>query len=261
MNLIDTTFENLQKENKKAKIGYIMSGFSKNIEDTVNAMNILCESGFDIIELGFPFSDPLADGKIIQDAAKISISNGFSLKKTIECVKIFRQTNNKTPVILMGYYNPILHLGLESFTKDCASSGVNGIIVPDLPFEEASSLFGFCTAKKIHLITLVTQLTTEERFAKMLTYSRGFIYFISVFGTTGQKEISPDELKQDLLTKKNLTNLPIVAGFGIKTPESAKQICNFADGFVIGSVLVDSLFNKNGLTSLKEVSLNFCKTL
>jgi tryptophan synthase alpha chain len=212
----------------------------------------------DIIELGIPFLDPAGDGPIIEDASKRAIKNGMNLVKTLEMVAQFRMDNNKTPIVLMGYYNPILRYGLEKFTQDAKKSGVDGVLVVDLPVEEDEILRGFAEKNHLDLIKLITLTSNEERIKKIINNAGGFLYLVSILGITGTKSADIGNNKIHIEKIKKYTNLPTVIGFGIKTQEQAQEMSKIgADGIVVGSKFVQIIEKslEEGLEEKKMVDL------
>jgi tryptophan synthase alpha chain len=198
-------------------------------------------AGADVIELGFPFSDPMAEGPPIQRAAGRALSAGMTLKGTLDLVAAFRVTDQTTPVILMGYMNPLLTHGLEAFARDAAQAGVDGLIVVDCPPEEAGPLADALDAAGVSLIRLATPTTDEKRLPVVLRRTSGFVYYVSVAGVTGVKEASAEAVAPNVARIKAASGLPVAVGFGIKTPERAAEVARVADACVVGSALVDAV--------------------
>lgn len=231
-------------------------GFTKNI------LKKLPDAGCDIIELGMPFSDPMAEGPIIQRASKRALRNKCDLKKCLELVSDFRKTNNKTPIILMGYYNPILKFGVEKFLKEAKKSGADGFIIVDIPFEEEKEFTIYSDKYDLPLIRLTTPTTDDERAKKILKTAKGFVYHITVAGVTGQKTAIADEVGKGIRKIKKHTKLPVCAGFGIKTPEQAKEVAKNADGIVVGSALIKMIEeNLNNPKKAEKEILDFVKAV
>ncbi len=241
----------LKKDNKKAFLSYIMA-CDPDEKVTAELLNELPKAGVDIIELGIPFSDPMAEGPTIQRASVRALKTGCNIKKCFEIVKNFRKNNSETPIVLMGYYNPVFIYGVEQFCIDAVKNGVDGLILVDLPPEEENEFTKYSEKEKLDFIRLTTPTTTEARAEIVTKNASGFVYYISVAGVTGVKEAVRSEVQKsvDLLRKK--TKLPICVGFGIKTPETAKEIAQTADGIVIGSAFVNII--ENNLNSLGKIS-------
>lgn len=249
---IDICFNNLKKQKKAAFITYIMA-CDPDYKTSLNILKKLPEAGVDIIELGVPFSDPMADGPIIQAAANRALKAGASVKKVLLMVADFRKYNKSTPVILMTYYNPVYHYGLRNFARDAKKSGVDGIIIVDLPPEEENE---FTSVSDLSLIKLTAPTTTKPRARVVLNKSSGFVYYISISGITGTKKAGIEDIKKSVKRLKESTKLPVAVGFGVKTPEQAKEISKVADGVVIGSAIVEKIQE----SSEKEV-ISFIKSL
>jgi tryptophan synthase alpha chain len=237
MNRISETFKNLKANNKKAFVSYVMA-YDPNEETCLKLLNCFVENGVDILEIGLPFSDPMAEGEIIQKAAERVLEKNIKQKYVLNLVKKFREKNQQTPIILMGYYNPIFYYGIENFIRDAKNVGADGFIIVDLPPEEDEEFTNFATKQNLALIKLTTPTTTDERAEKILKTASGFVYYVSVAGVTGQKETDFGTTKEKIELLKKQTSLPICVGFGIKTPEQAKQASEIGDGIIIGSAFV-----------------------
>ena len=201
------------------------------------------KSGVDIIELGVPFSDPLADGPTNQKAAERALASGTSLKGIFELVKTMRSEGLKTPIVLFSYLNPIFAMGYEAFAKACSESGVDGALVLDLPPEEASDYLGFMRASKIDTVFLASPTTSEKRLSLINQKSTGFVYYVSRTGVTGAKSDISETLDQEMITVRDHFTKPLVVGFGISNGDQARQISKMGDGIVIGSAIVKMLEN------------------
>ncbi|MEW6009121.1 MAG: tryptophan synthase subunit alpha [Candidatus Omnitrophota bacterium] len=237
MNRIQKKFIQLRKINKKALIVYIMAG-DPSLSLTKKLVLALEENKVDLIELGVPFSDPIADGPVIQRAVVRALKNKVNVRKILTLVRQIREVSN-IPLVLMLYYNLILNFGEEKFSREASKSGVDGIIVPDLPIEEAKSFIRYCKKYNIANIFFVTPTSSLRRIKMAAKKSRGFIYYIARTGVTGAKtEISKDINKQIKKIKK-LTNKPVCVGFGIRSASQLKKINRIADGCIMGSALVD----------------------
>jgi len=236
MNKIENTFEELKQTGRKALIPYLMAG-DPSLDATKQFVSELEEAGADIIELGVPFSDPLADGPVIQRAHERALQKGISLKKVIALVKEIRQSSH-IPLILMTYYNPVFKFGVETFIKEAADSGVDGVIIPDLIPDEAHDFISVARKHKIDTIFLLAPTSTLERIKKVVKVSTGFIYYVSITGITGAKLAIGDPMKDTLKLIKSNTNKPVAVGFGISNPEEAAEISKLAEGVIIGSAIV-----------------------
>ena len=234
---IEKTFKSLQEAKKSALVTFITAGdpdFNLSKKILLNLPN----AGADLIEIGVPFSDPMADGPIIQKSYKRALKNGVTLEKVLELVKKFRKTNNFTPIILMGYYNPIYQIGLKKFLNLAEKSGVDGILIVDLPPENENEIIEQLKKSSLKLIRLATPTTDKKRLKKILKNSSGFLYYVSITGITGTSLANLSQVKKTYKKLKMFSKLPIVVGFGINTPEKAKNVSAYADGVVVGSALV-----------------------
>ncbi len=224
------------KKGKKALVPFSTAGFpSKSF--TPEVVLALADAGADMVELGIPFSDPLADGPTIQTSSQIALQNGVGLGDIFRMAETIR-TKSEIPLLLMGYYNPLFTYGLNKFAKDVSSSGVDGLIIPDLPPEEGGELSKVCRQHKISLVYLIAPTSPEERMAKIGAASSDFSYCVSVTGVTGERKKTSTELKDFLLSVRMKTKKPFVVGFGISTPAQAKEVAPCSDGVVVGSALV-----------------------
>jgi tryptophan synthase alpha chain len=239
MNRIDKTFKRLRVQKRKAFIPYVMAG-DPSLERTRETVLLLERSGADIVELGIPFSDPLADGPTIQRAAERALEAGVTLRKVIGLVRDLRQ-QSQMPVVLMTYYNPVFKYGVEGFVKDAAGAGVDGVIIPDLPPEEAGELLRYAGGAHLATIFLVAPTSTEERIRKIVRASAGFIYYVSMTGITGSQLSLDSSMRESLSTIRRITKKPVAVGFGVSTPEEAKAVSESADGVIIGSAIVKKL--------------------
>ena len=238
MTRIERTFDTLKQHGKKALIPYIMAG-DPNPEVTVDLMHRLVIHGADMIEIGLPFSDPMADGKTIALAGERALMGGTSTKKAIEMVAKFRQTNQKTPVLLMGYLNPMEIISADEFVQLCSQAGVDGLLLVDLPPNETSAHFSQILKNyAMNQIFLLAPTTEEERQKTVLEQGSGFIYYVSLKGVTGSKALDTADVSKHVEQIKTKTDLPICVGFGIRDGASAKAIAGSADGVIVGSELV-----------------------
>ncbi|MFO1187124.1 MAG: tryptophan synthase subunit alpha [Alphaproteobacteria bacterium] len=236
---IDARFAALKGEGRSALVAFITAG-DPTIEQSGALLNALPDAGADLIELGMPFSDPMADGPAIQASSLRALKAGMTLQKTLELAAAFRNKDQATPLILMGYFNPILAFGAERFAKAAAAAGVDGFIIVDLPPEEEEEFKPFADRAGLALIRLVAPTTDDQRLARVLAGTSGFVYFISITGVTGTREFDIGELKPHLERVRRATHLPIAVGFGIKTPERAAEVARLADAVVVGSAIVEA---------------------
>ncbi|MGO9378054.1 MAG: tryptophan synthase subunit alpha [Dissulfurispiraceae bacterium] len=244
MNRIDKTFARLKKVGEKAFIPYIMAG-DPDIDETMERVLMLEECGANIIELGVPFSDPLADGPTIQRAAERALKVGVTLKKMLVFMIELRK-RTQIPIIFMTYYNPIYKYGEEAFVTDAADAGVDGFIIPDLPPEEAGSLIKSCHSKGLDVIFLVAPTSTEERMKRIMSVSKGFIYYVSMTGITGTKLSVEGHFRNHIDRLKEMSCKPIAVGFGISTPDDARSMAAVADGVIVGSAIVKKFHEDPG---------------
>ena len=236
-NRVDLAFKRLSEENRGGLVTFITAG-DPDPETSQNLMERLPDSGADIIELGMPFSDPMADGPAIQAASLRALANGASLRKTLDMVARFRRSNDKTPVILMGYFNPIYQYGPARFVTDAVESGVDGLILVDLPPEEDDELCDPARTAGLHWVRLVTPTSDEKRLKTVLNNSSGFVYYVSIAGITGTRSAAVSAVGDAVARLRSHTGLPIAVGFGINTPDQVRDTVEVADGAVVGSVII-----------------------
>ncbi len=237
MTRIDDTFARLRAEGKKAFVAYVMGG-DPDAATSLQVMQGLPGAGVDVIELGMPFTDPMADGPTIQAAGQRALEKGMTMDKTLAMVRAFRAGDQKTPIVLMGYYNPIYSRGVDRFLVEATEAGVDGLIVVDLPPEEDAELCIPAQKAGLNFIRLATPTTDAKRLPKVLQNTSGFVYYVSVTGITGAAAAVATEVAPEVARIKRSTDLPVIVGFGITTPEAAKGIASVADGCVVGSAIV-----------------------
>jgi len=240
MSLLSTCFEQLAMQDKKALIPFITAG-DPHPEFTVELMHEMVVAGADIIELGVPFSDPMADGPVIQAADERALSHNVSLDDVLSMVALFRQQDSQTPVVLMGYLNPIEMMGYKRFTQRATEVGVDGVVVVDMPPEEAGELAPMLNAGQIDLIYLIAPTTDKKRIQFINDKASGFLYYVSLKGVTGANTLDIDTVTQKLAEIKAISDLPIGVGFGIKDGASAQAVARIADAVVVGSALVNQI--------------------
>ena len=233
-------FSHLRSKQKKAFVSFVTAG-DPEVSVTVPSMHALVSGGVDVLELGIPFSDPEAEGPSIQRSSERALANGVRFDDVLAMVKLFREDDTETPVVLMGYLNTVLRIGYEEFSLRAAKSGVDGLIMVNLPPEEAAPLKLALTAHGIDLILLVAPTTTPNRARRIVNMASGFVYYVSLKGVTGASHLQSEAIRAKVVAVKSMTNLPVMVGFGIKDPEMASQVAAFADGVVIGSALVDTM--------------------
>ena len=246
-------FNLIRTQGRGGLVTFVTAG-DPNPELSTILIKALPKAGADIIELGMPFSDPMADGPVIQASSQRALAAGMNLKRTLGIVEEFRTGDNETPIILMGYFNPIYQYGAQRFVEDASSVGVDGLIIVDLPPEEDNELCHPSLASGLHWIRLVTPTTDDRRIQSVLKNSSGFIYYVSITGITGTGSASEDVLSNAILELKKVTPLPIAVGFGIQSPDQVKQIVKHADAVVVGSALIreieKNLGKREGQSSL-----------
>jgi tryptophan synthase alpha chain len=242
MSRIEQLFSSCKAEGRTALVTFIVAG-DPDAQASLELLKSLPAAGADIIELGMPFTDPMADGPAIQAGDLRALAAGMTLKKTLQMVRDFRVDNTTTPIVLMGYYNPVYSYGVDAFARDAAEAGVDGLIVVDLPPEEDTELRGPVRAAGIDLIRLVTPTTTPERLKTVISGASGFLYYVAVAGVTGTRSASVETVAQHLESIRKETSLPIAVGFGIRTPEDARAMSACADAVVVGSRFVGLIEN------------------
>lgn len=237
MNRIARRFQTLRRTGRKALIPYVTAGDPRP-ELTVSVLHALVEAGADIIELGVPFSDPMADGPVIQKACERALAQGMSLRGVLELVREFRRADGETPVVLMGYLNPIETMGYATFVAGARAAGVDGVLIVDLPPEEAAELAELFEAAEIAPIFLLAPTSSAERIRQTARLARGYLYYVSLKGVTGSAALDVADVAEKLAAIRSCTDLPLGVGFGIKDPPTAAAIAEVADAVVVGSALV-----------------------
>ena len=256
MSRIDAKFAELRAAGRKGFVAYIMAG-DPDMDTSLSVMKGLPAAGVDVIELGLPFTDPMADGPTIQLAGQRALDGGMTLDRTLAMARAFREGDDTTPIVLMGYYNPIYSRGVETFLVQAKEAGIDGLIIVDLPPEEDDELCIPAQAAGLNFIRLATPTTDDKRLPKVLQNTSGFVYYVSVTGVTGAAEADSDAVGPEVARIKAKTDLPVIVGFGIKTPERARTIASISDGAVVGSAIVDMI----GQGKSAEEVLAFVKTL
>ena len=237
MNRIDRTFKRLRKEGKRAFVTYIAAG-DPDMKTSGRLIRALVKSGSDLVEIGIPFSDPLADGPTIQKATQRSLKAGCTVKKVLNMVRDLRREEVDTPLVFMTYYNIVFNYGIGRFIKAAKTAGADGIIVPDLPMEESEELTRIADGEDFSVILLAAPTTSPERFRKIAGRSRGFIYYVSLTGVTGIRKKLSAGLKKDIRKLKKLTSKPVCVGFGVSSASQARVLAHAADGIIVGSALI-----------------------
>ncbi len=253
---LQTKFSQTKAQNRVALVTYIMA-YAPDFETSFAVLKGLPGAGADIIELGLPFSDPMADGPIIQKAAQMALANGAKMRNILDMVAEFRKTNLDTPIILMGYYNPLLNYGLEKFTADSASSGVDGLLIVDLPPEEEHDLKSATEKASLAWIRLVTPTTGEDRLKTIIKSASGFIYYVAVAGVTGTISASYESIGAAVDNIRKHTDIPIAVGFGIKSANDVSEVGKVADAVVVGSAIIKEILSgttKSTLALVKDLA-------
>lgn len=240
MSRLEQRFDDLKAEGRAALVTFVTAG-DPGYDASLDILKGLPAAGADVIELGMPFTDPMADGVAIQLATLRALDAGQTLMKTLEMVRAFRQGDNTTPIVLMGYYNPIHRFGVDAFVAQAREVGVDGLIVVDLPPEHDAELATPAQAAGIDFIRLTTPTTDDSRLPRVLERSSGFVYYVSVAGVTGAGSATSEQVTAAVARLRKHTSLPVSVGFGIRTPEQAAAIARLADGVVVGSALVDKI--------------------
>ncbi len=259
MSNITTTLNTLKERGEKALVTFITAG-DPDLATSEQIVHTLIESGVDLIELGFPFSDPMADGPTIQLASERALASGTTLRGVIDMVARVRQHSN-VPIVLMGYYNPVFCYGSEQFARDAAAAGIDGLLLVDLPPEEAEELHPFLKDVGIDLITLLAPTTGEKRSARLAADSEGFLYYVSMTGVTGSKQVDAGAIADAVNDLKKQSPIPVAVGFGISTPEAAGEVAEIADAVVVGSALVKLIAEFSGSLSLLDEVRSFVRQL
>lgn len=260
MNRIANCLSRLKEQNRKALVPYVVAG-DPVLENCVPVMHALVDGGADIIELGIPFSDPMAEGPVIQQAHERALLHNVSLRDVLHAVKQFRQKDNLTPVVLMGYANPLEVMGYEVFARAAADAGVDGILTVDMPPEEAGDLLAALGKHDVDNIFLIAPTTTLERIRLIAGKASGYLYYVSLKGVTGAGNLDVESVKQKVAQICAETSLPVCVGFGIKDADSARSIASLAQGAVVGSALVDRMSHARNKDEAVAVARDFMQTL
>ena len=253
---IDAKFSELAETGRKAFVSYVMAG-DPDFDRSLELVRGLPGAGVDIIELGLPFTDPMADGPTIQLAGQRALAAGMTLDRTLELARAFREQDTTTPIVLMGYYNPIYNQGVDRFLSKAASAGIDGLIIVDLPPEEDDELCIPAQKAGLNFIRLATPTTDERRLPTVLQNTSGFVYYVSITGITGAAEVQATDVGPEVARIKSSTDLPVIVGFGIKTPDAAASVARVADGAVVGSAIVERVARGDTVSDI----LTFVKSL
>ncbi len=256
MTRIDAKFADLKSQGKKAFVAYVMAG-DPDFDTSLEVVRGLPGAGVDIIELGLPFTDPMADGSAIQLAGQRALEGGMTLDKTLALAAAFREQDDTTPIVLMGYYNPIYSKGVDTFLEAAKTAGVDGLIVVDLPPEEDAELCLPAQAAGMNFVRLATPTTDDKRLPRVVQNTSGFVYYVSITGITGSAEADAGDVAPEVERIQKASDLPVIVGFGVNTPAKAEAIASVADGVVVGSAIVSKI--ADGLPV--EDVLSFVKTL
>ncbi len=259
MNRIDQTFRRLKDRGQVALIPFLTLG-DPDLDTTRELMRAAVENGADLLEIGVPFSDPTADGPVLQHSLEIGLRQGASLTRAFEVVSDFR-AGYDTPVVLYGYYNPIFHYGPERFAADAVKAGVDGLLIVDLPPDEAQELRQWTRPVGVHLICLLAPTSGPDRVRTVLRHAAGFIYYVSVTGVTGAKPMQPEEVRPVVEGLRGKTRLPVGVGFGISTPEQAGAVAGFADAVIVGSAIMRLVDRYRGQADLVQEVGQFVRRL
>ncbi|UWR14479.1 tryptophan synthase subunit alpha [Sulfitobacter sp. M368] len=256
MTRIDAKFADLKAKGKKAFVSYIMAG-DPDFDASLAVMRGLPEAGVDVIELGLPFTDPMADGPTIQLAGQRALDAGMTLNRTLEMAAEFRKQDDTTPIVLMGYYNPIYSMGVDAFLSAAKAAGIDGLIVVDLPPEEDEELCLPAQAAGLNFIRLATPTTDDNRLPRVVQNTSGFVYYVSITGITGAAEAEAGDVAPEVTRIQKASGLPVIVGFGVNTPEKSEAIAGVADGVVVGSAIVSRIAAGDSTADV----LAFVKTL
>lgn len=260
MSRLEKKFDKLAKKHKKALIPFITAGHPHPLM-TVPAMHSLVENGASIIELGMPFSDPMADGIVIQQSSEKAIAAGMTLSSVLDIVSEFRETDNKTPIVLMGYLNPIEKFGYENFVKKASKVGVDGVLIVDSPPEESEFLSGLLKKNDMSQIFLIAPTTDRKRQMYILSQASGFIYCVALKGVTGAKTLDYGDLSEQMSSVKSISDIPVAIGFGVKDVNSAVAVAQYSDAIVIGSALVKRLDTCHNQKDIENAIKKFIKPI
>ena len=256
MTRIDAKFADLKAQGKKAFVSYVMAG-DPDFDRSLEIVKGLPGAGVDVIELGLPFTDPMADGPTIQLAGQRALDGGMTLLKTLALAAAFRKDDDTTPIVLMGYYNPIYSMGVDKFLTAAKDAGIDGLIVVDLPPEEDSELCIPAQAAGLNFIRLATPTTDDARMPRVVQNTSGFVYYVSITGITGAAEADAGDVSPAVKRIQDASGLPVIVGFGVNTPEKSRAIAQVADGVVVGSAIVSKIADGNSVADV----LAFVKSL
>lgn len=260
MSRLQTRFSQLKKDKRKALIPFITAGHPHPLL-TVPTMHALVKNGSSIIELGMPFSDPMADGIVIQESSEKAIEHGMTLSSVLDIVSEFREEDKQTPVVLMGYLNPIEKFGYEAFVEKASVSGVDALLIVDCPPEESEKLLILLKSYDMNLIFLIAPTTDKQRQMYILSQASGFIYVVALKGVTGASSVEYTDLSEKISSVQSISNIPVAIGFGVKDETSAREIASYGDAVVIGSALVSKLDKCHNQKMIEKVIKKFIKPI
>ena len=259
-NRIDNRFNELASRSEAALVTFITAG-DPSPDTTLACMHALVRGGADVIELGVPFSDPMADGPTIQRASERALAGGMTLRKVLALASEFRKTDQTTPLVLMGYLNPIEHMGYEAFAKAAVAGGVDGVLTVDLPPEEAAEFHSITQREGLAQIFLLAPTSSSARIQSVCNYASGFVYYVSVKGVTGQKSFEADDVLARVKELKASTRVPVGVGFGIRTPQAAAAVAHGSDAVIVGSALVEIIENATDIPACETALETFVRSL
>ena len=260
MNRLERRFRDLRDAGRKGLVPYVTAGVPEP-EGTASLMHALAEAGADVIELGMPFSDPMADGPVIQKACERALEKGVGLGRVLAMVREFRAGDSETPLVLMGYLNPLESYGVERFLEDAANAGVDGLLIVDLPPEEGGAVAERADALGLSLVRLVAPTTSEKRMALIAGAASGFIYYVSLKGVTGAANLDMASVRASLDRLRAASDLPVAVGFGVKDAEGAAAVARVADAVVIGSALLSAIAGCDNLDAARDAATLFLKPI
>lgn len=260
MNRIEQRLSNLAAENRKALVSYIVVG-DPNLDESLGMMRAMVESGVDVLELGVPFSDPSAEGPVIQLGHERALEQQTNMRDVLRLVKQFRESDKDTPVVLMGYANPIEWIGYKNFAANAAEAGVDGVLTVDIPPEEAGELNKALVDEGLVNVFLLAPTTSDQRIQEIVELASGFLYYVSLKGTTGSGKLDVADVESKLSSIRSFTSLPICVGFGIKTAETAAKVGQVADGVVIGSALVEIIAEPRSAAERVSALSGYCSRI
>lgn len=250
--LIEESFAHAKAEHRATFMPFLTVGYP-DLATSIDVIEEMVRAGADMVEVGMPFSDPLSEGPTIQYSSQVALENGIRPSDCIEAVRTLRGRGVKVPLMLMGYFNPLMTYGLQRFAHDAAQAGASGFIIPDLPPEEAGEFAGYCVENGLALIPMLSPNSTPERIKQVTAHAQGFVYLVSVTGVTGARDSLPPDLEAYIRRVRELTGLPLAVGFGISRPEQAQSVAQIADGIIVGSALVRTM-GSGGPTAVRDLA-------